>query len=108
MAKTYTTILVERDQGVTTITLNRPELHNAFNEAMISELSGAFQEFGKDSGTRVIVLTGAGESFCAGADLHWMKKVASYTPAQNKADALRLHKMLASVYRCPKPVIALV
>ncbi len=106
MAKTYSTLLIERDQGVTTITLNRPELHNAFNEAMIAELGAAFQEFGKDEGTRVVLLTGAGESFCAGADLNWMKKVASYTPAQNKADALKLHKMLVAVYRCPKPVLA--
>lgn len=106
MAKPYDTLLIERDQGVTTVTLNRPELHNAFNEAMIAELARAFAEFGKDPGTRVIVLAGAGESFCAGADLNWMKKVASYTPAQNKADALKLHKMLLAVYRCPKPVIA--
>lgn len=106
MAKSFETLLVERDQGVTTVTLNRPELHNAFNELMIAELSRAFTEFGKDPETRVIVLTGAGESFCAGADLNWMKKVASYSPAQNKADALKLHKMLLAVYRCPKPVIA--
>ena len=106
MANSFETLLIERDLGVTTITLNRPELHNAFNETMIAELSRAFAEFGKDDGTRVIVLTGAGESFCAGADLNWMKKVASYRPAQNKADALRLHKMLLQIYRCPRPVIA--
>ncbi|MFO1463621.1 MAG: enoyl-CoA hydratase/isomerase family protein [bacterium] len=106
MAKKFETLLVERDQGVTTITLNRPELHNCFNETMIAELARACAEFGKDPETRLIVLTGAGESFCAGADLNWMKKVAAYSPAQNKADALKLHKMLLAVYRCPKPVIA--
>ena len=108
MTKPFETILVERDQGVTTLTLNRPELHNAFNETMIAELSKAFAQFGKDKETRVIVLTGSGESFCAGADLNWMKKVASYSPAQNKADAMELHKMLLAVNRCPKPVIAVV
>jgi len=106
MAKKFESLLVERDIGVTTITLNRPELHNAFNETMIAELHRAFTEFGREADTRVIVLTGAGESFCAGADLNWMKRVASYSPAQNKADALKLHKMLLAVYRCPKPVIA--
>ncbi|HCU24931.1 MAG TPA: enoyl-CoA hydratase [Deltaproteobacteria bacterium] len=106
MSSEYTTLLVERDQDVVTLTLNRPELHNAFNEVMIAELTRAFERLGKDSETRALVLTGAGESFCAGADLNWMKKVAAYTSAQNKADALRLHKMLLAVYRCPKPVIA--
>jgi methylglutaconyl-CoA hydratase len=108
MSKTFETLLIERDQGATTITLNRPELHNAFNEKMIAELAKAFTSFSKDAETRVLILTGAGESFCAGADLNWMKKVASYSPAQNKADALSLHKMLLAVARCPKPVIALV
>ncbi|HKY64642.1 MAG TPA: enoyl-CoA hydratase-related protein [bacterium] len=106
MSQAFETLLVERDQGVTTVTLNRPDLHNAFNEKMIAELSKAFGQFGKDKETRVIVLTGAGESFCAGADLNWMKKVAAYSPAQNKADAMTLHKMLLAIHRCPKPVIA--
>lgn len=108
MSQPFETLLVERDQGVTTLTLNRPDLHNAFNETMILELAKAFAQFGKDKETRVLVLTGAGESFCAGADLNWMKKVASYSPAQNRADALRLHKMLLAIQRCPKPVIAVV
>lgn len=99
-------ILLEAEDGVATLTLNRPELHNAFNEEMIGEMTKAFTDLSKDPRVRVVVLTGAGASFCAGADLHWMKKMAGFTKAQNLADAKRLNQMLMSVYRCAKPVIA--
>lgn len=106
MVDKYKNILLEAEDGVATVTLNRPEMHNAFNEEMIGELVRAFAELSRDSRVRVVVLTGAGESFCAGADLNWMKKMAGFSKAQNLADAKRLHQMLTSVYRCSKPIIA--
>jgi len=106
MTKPYESIIASVDQSVATVRLNRPDLHNAFNETMIAELGHAFDTLGADPAVRVIVLTGAGESFCAGADLNWMKKVAGYTPKQNLADAQTLHDMLWKVRSCPKAVIA--
>lgn len=108
MADDFENLLVEVADGVATVAMNRPELHNAFNEGMIAELGRAFRTLGKDAAVRAVVLTGKGESFCAGADLNWMRKVASYTPKQNQADAKTLHDMLFAVYSCPKPVLALV
>lgn len=106
MAKAFETILISVDQAVATVTLSRPDLHNAFNEAMIAEVGHAFDALGADPAVRAVILTGAGESFCAGADLNWMKKVAGYTPEQNVADAQTLHDMLWKVRSCAKPVIA--
>lgn len=102
----FQTLLIERNNNLATIILNRPELHNAFNEVMIQELTEIFTLLSKDKKIRVITLTGNGESFCAGADLNWMKKMAGFTKKENLADSKRLHKMLETVYRCSKPVIA--
>ena len=99
-------ILLEKKDGLTLVTLNRPELHNAFNETMIGELANLFGELSSDPETRVILLNGAGKSFCAGADLNWMKEMASYTQEENLADAKRLHDMLESIDQCAKPVVA--
>ena len=77
MSKKLETILLEKDKGVLTITLNRPELHNVFNEVMISELTEIFSTLSKDPKIRIVLLTGSGKSFCAGADLNWMKKNTS-------------------------------
>lgn len=101
-------LLLELNDEVLTVTLNRPDLHNAFNEEMIAEITQVFLNLAKDPKVRVVVLTGAGESFCAGADLNWMKQMAAYTKAQNLADAKRLNRMFLTVYRCPKPVIAVI
>jgi len=84
----------------------RPEVHNAFNEALIAELHAAFRELGADVGVRVIVLAGEGKSFSAGADLDWMRRMASASEAENRADAERLAAMLRAVAECPKPVVA--
>lgn len=92
--------------GIATITLNRPELHNAFNEAMIQELREAFATFGKNSPVRAVILRAEGKSFCAGADLNWMKKMVDYTFEQNVEDAHALASMLRAIHDCPKPVIA--
>jgi methylglutaconyl-CoA hydratase len=91
--------------AVARVTLNRPDLRNAFNEQMLEDLLEAFGAIREDPGIRVVVLTGAGESFCAGADLNWMKRVVDYTYEENYQDSLRLAKMLSDIYTCPKPVI---
>ncbi len=110
MAKEYKTIRVENDGRVARVTLNRPEVHNAFNEVVIAELTGAFGEFTLQAtgigGLRVVILTGEGESFCAGADLNWMKKMAAYSYEENLDDALALADLMYAVYTCPLPVIA--
>lgn len=92
--------------GVATVTLTRPELHNAFNEVMIRELQEAFTLFGKNAPVRVVILRGEGKSFCAGADLNWMKKMVDYTFEQNVEDAHALAAMFRAIHSCPKPVIA--
>ncbi|HEX7030181.1 MAG TPA: enoyl-CoA hydratase-related protein, partial [Gammaproteobacteria bacterium] len=80
-------VLVETDRrGVATVTLNRPDKHNAFNAEMIAELTAALQALDRDAAVRVVVLTGAGKSFSAGADLNWMKSMAAYSEAENLDD----------------------
>ncbi len=102
-------ILTDIDErGVATVTLNRAEKHNAFNDEVIAELDAAFRKLGADSAVRVITLTGDGKSFSAGADLNWMKKTAGYSTADNQADALRLSGMLSTIADCPKPTMAIV
>ena len=88
------------------ITLNRPEVRNAFNEALIAELTEAFTTLGRDPHLRAIVLAAEGKAFCAGADLNWMKAMAGYDWDENHGDAGRLAEMLWTIYRCPVPVIA--
>ena len=89
-----------------TITLTRPELRNAFNDEVIAELTRAFTGLGSSDEVRAIVLAAEGPAFCAGADLHWMRRMADYDRAQNLADAARLAEMLRVIYHCPKPVVA--
>jgi methylglutaconyl-CoA hydratase len=104
----YKTILIEKLDSTATVYLNRPEIHNAFNEVVIAELTLAFKKLGNDDSVRVIILTGKGKSFCAGADLNWMRKMKDYSYEENYADAYKLHDMMYAVYSCPKPVIAMV
>ncbi|MBE7939174.1 MULTISPECIES: enoyl-CoA hydratase/isomerase family protein [Ramlibacter] len=92
--------------AVATVTLNRPEVRNAFNDEVIAELTHAFTDLGQREDVRCIVLAAAGTAFCAGADLNWMKRMAGYTHAQNVEDAAALAEMLRVLYRCPKPTIA--
>ena len=96
------------ERGIATLTLNRPDLHNAFNQELIAALHETFDALGKDASVRMIVLTGNGKSFSAGADLNWMKAAANYTKQENMADAIALSDMLNAIDSCPKPVIALV
>jgi methylglutaconyl-CoA hydratase len=104
---TQQTIEVEqRPAGIATIWLNRPELRNAFNDAMIAELTAAFRALDADAAVRAVVLAGRGPVFCAGADLHWMKRMAGYTFEQNYEDALGLARMLDALRSVRKPTIA--
>jgi len=103
---TYQTLDISIAGTLATVTLNRPDVRNAFNETTISELTLAFDELGRNELVRAIVLAANGVAFCAGADLNWMKKMAGYTHAENHADALQLAEMLRTIYLCPKPVVA--
>ncbi len=89
------------------IILNRPEIHNAFNDRMISELREALRQ-GRESTPRVLVLTGEGKSFSAGADLNWMKKMKDFSFEENYNDSLELAHLLFEIYTFPAPTIALV
>lgn len=102
----FQTIAVTLQHHVATVTLNRPEVRNAFNEIMIGELAGAFRALGAEAGIRVIVLAANGPAFCAGGDLNWMQKMAGFTREENLVDAAQLADMLRTLYTCPKPVIA--
>ncbi|MFT7259942.1 MAG: methylglutaconyl-CoA hydratase [Glaciecola sp.] len=94
------------DRGVATVTLNRPHIHNAFDDTVIDELIKAFESIHQDNNVRVMVLAANGKSFCAGADLKWMKQMASYSYDQNKQDASQLAKLFSSLYNLNKPTIA--
>lgn len=94
------------DRGVETVTLNRPEVRNAFNDEVIAELTAVFAELGKRAEVRCVVLAANGPAFCAGADLNWMKRMAGYTRDENLADASQLARMLEVIFHCPKPTIA--
>lgn len=93
-------------QGVARLTMNRPEVFNAFNEAMIAELGAAFDQLAADPAVRLIVLAGAGRAFSAGADIQWMKRASEATQDWNLQDARGFAEMLARIANCPKPTIA--
>lgn len=97
---------VEIQGGVARVTLNRPELRNAFDDALIASLTKAFLEIQGDKSLRALVLAGNGPAFCAGADLNWMKRMAGYGYEENLADARALATMLATLERMPMPTIA--
>lgn len=101
----YETIQVTVSNGTARIALNRPDVHNAFNDTLLGELADAVRHSARDPQVRVLVLTGNGKSFCAGADLNWMKGVLEYTAEQNKQDAARLVDLLDLIEGCPKPVV---
>lgn len=95
-------------RGVATLTLNRPGVHNAFDDALIDELDAAFADLEEDSRVRVLVLEASGRSFSAGADLAWMQRVAAYDRAENEADAASLARMMRRLDRLAKPTVAVV
>ena len=92
--------------AVATVTLNRPDVRNAFNDEVILEVTAAFKDLGARADVRCIVLAANGTAFCAGADLRWMRSMADYTREQNLEDAGHLADMMRTVYECPKPTIA--
>ncbi|MEI9986787.1 MAG: enoyl-CoA hydratase/isomerase family protein [Aliidongia sp.] len=95
-------------RGVVTVTLNRPDLHNAFDDALIAEMTHVLATLGADPAVRAVVLRGHGRSFSAGADLDWMRRMAGYTREQNRKDAEGLARLMHTLDRLPKPVIAAV
>ena len=99
-------IEIERTPGVATLWLNRPETHNAFNAGMIAELIAALRDLGADDAVRAVVLAGRGRSFCAGADLAWMKATGEADFETNLADARELAALLRTLAELPKPTLA--
>jgi methylglutaconyl-CoA hydratase len=102
----YETLEIAVQDGVCAIRMNRPEVRNAFNEAMIAELTRAFKAADADPNVRAVVLSGQGPAFCAGADLNWMKKMSGYSLEENHADAMTLSTMLNTIYMTKKPTLA--
>jgi methylglutaconyl-CoA hydratase len=99
---------LERNGAMARVTLDRPEVRNAFNAQLIAELTATFHELADEppEALRAVVLAGEGESFCAGADVAWMRASLELSVAQNEADAARLAEMLEAIDACPAPVIA--
>ena len=91
--------------GVARVVLARPEVRNAFDDALIAEVTAAFEELASDGATRVVVLAGEGKAFCAGADLAWMKRMVTWGEEENRRDAEALGRMFLAIDSCPKPVV---
>ena len=106
VATSYTSLVVEVRNGVALLALARPDVRNAFDDTLIAEFTTALRELDADDAVRAVVLLGHGPSFCAGADLNWMKKMARYGHAENLADAGALAAMLDTLNTLSKPTIA--
>ncbi len=96
--------VVDRNE-VKEVWLNRPEIHNAFNAELIADLIKLFESFKNDKSLRLIILSGKGTSFCAGADLNWMKAMKNYTKEENFRDSKELAKLFSTINECEVPVI---
>jgi methylglutaconyl-CoA hydratase len=101
----YKTLQVDERDGVVTVALNRPEVHNAFNDELIAEAVELFDALARSSSARAVVLRGSGANFCAGADLNWMSRMVSYTRDENVRDSSKLARMYAAIDECPLPVV---
>ena len=99
-------LIVEKNGGIGRVTLNRPDVRNAFDDALIGALTQAFAELDGDASVKLVVLAGNGPAFCAGADLNWMKRMAGYSHEENVRDARALADMLATLDGLDKPTIA--
>jgi methylglutaconyl-CoA hydratase len=99
-------VIVQVSHSVGSIRLNRPDVRNAFNDEVITEITQAFTELGQHDDVRCIVLAAEGSAFCAGADLNWMRRMADFSREENLADAGKLAEMLRVIYECPKPTVA--
>jgi methylglutaconyl-CoA hydratase len=100
------TLKISVAHHIGSITLNRPDVRNAFNDEVIAEITQAFTELGQRDNVRCIVMAAEGTAFCAGADLNWMRRMADYSQQENLADAGKLAEMLRVIYECPKPTVA--
>ena len=107
MTEASAPLRVLRDaRGVARLQLDRPDKHNAFDEALIAALHEAVRSCGADPAVRVLLLEGRGASFCAGADIAWMRRAAAASQADNLLDAQRFAALLHTIASCPKPVLA--
>jgi methylglutaconyl-CoA hydratase len=104
----YSTLHTYTDGGVLTLIMNRPEKRNALNPAMMDELTRALESAAGDAACQVILLTGAGEAFCAGLDLEHLETLSAKTPEEHRADSVRIARLLRTLYDSPKPTIAAV
>ncbi|MGO4701337.1 enoyl-CoA hydratase-related protein [Dyella sp. 2RAB6] len=102
----YTSLQLADRAGVRSIAMNRPQVHNAFDDSLIAELTDALATAGRDQAVRAVVLTGTGASFSAGADLNWMRGMAKASEADNREDSLRLATLMRTLQFLPKPTIA--
>src|SRR5690349_13395849 len=99
-------LAVEHQGPIGLVTLNRPERHNAFDDALIAELTQALRELEGDDAIRVVVLSGAGKSFSAGADLNWMKRMSGFSKEENQRDAMGLGALMRTLAHLRKPTLA--
>lgn len=102
----YETIKIEIKESIATLTLNRPKVRNAFNDVLIAEMLSALENLAENEEVRVLIVAAEGTTFCAGADFHWMGKMAGADFVENFADSLKLADMLAALYHFPRPTIA--
>jgi methylglutaconyl-CoA hydratase len=101
----FKTLLVEETGGILSVTLDRPDVHNAFNDELIAEAIELFEGLAANRSLRAVVLRGTGANFCAGADLNWMSRMVSYSRDENVRDSSLLAKMYALIDECPLPVV---
>ncbi len=101
----YETVKYEKENQIARVTFNRPEIHNAFNSTVITEMSDIFKQIKSDKEIRVVLMTGEGKSFCAGADLNWMRGVIKQTFEENLAESKALADLFYDIYSCTRPVI---
>lgn len=106
--KNYQAIKIVKENLILKVILNRPQVHNAFNIEMIQELLEVFHQAQLDTEVRLVIFTGEGQSFCAGADLNWMREIIHYSFEQNLEESRRVAELLRQIYTLPKPVVALV
>ena len=104
----YETVVFSKEGKIARVIFNRPEVHNAFNSKMIGEIDDAFEKIRSDESIRMVILTGEGKSFCAGADINWMREIIDYSYEQNLEESLQLAEVLHKIYALPKPTIAMV
>jgi methylglutaconyl-CoA hydratase len=99
-------LAIERQGPIGLITMNCPERHNAFDDALIAELTDALRSMEAEDGIRLVILSGAGKSFSAGADLHWMKRMAGFSADENRRDAMGLATLMRTLAHLRKPTVA--